>query len=61
MKIKSVIHPSVTSEEVLSVINTNLKAAEANLDAISSDFDEYVRLDRRVSATDNRFNRRDDS
>lgn len=56
MKIKSVIYPSVTSDEVLGAINTNLKAAEANLDAMSSDFDEYERLDRRVSATDNRFN-----
>lgn len=56
MKIKSVIYPSVTSEEVLGAINTNLKAAEAKLDAMSSDFDEYEMLDCRVSATDNRFN-----
>lgn len=56
MKIKSVIHPSVTSEEVLSTINTNLKAAEAKLDAMSSDFDEYERLDRRVDRTDKRLN-----
>lgn len=56
MKIKSVIYPSVTYEEVSSAIDTNLKAAEANLDAISSDFDEYVRLDRRVDRTDKWFN-----
>ena len=56
MKIKSVIYPSVTFEEVSSAINTNLKAAEANLDAMSSDFDEYVKLDRRVDKTDKRFN-----
>lgn len=56
MKIKSVIYPSVTFEEVSGAIDTNLKAAEANLDAISSDFDEYVRLDRRVDRTDRWLN-----